>query len=77
LNWSIWLPLIVLVSIAAIVLLVVNAKQAQREELQRGDWIDKLLSPQYKPVQTNLLNLELPLPPVPVKPPSTNAPVSN
>jgi len=77
LNWSIWLPLIVLVSIAAIVLLVVNAKQAQREELQRGDWIDKLPSAQYTPVQTNLLNLELPLPPVPVKPPSTNAPASN
>ena len=77
LNWSILLPLIVLVSIAAIVLLVVNAKQAQREELQRGDWIDKLPSAQYTPVQTNLLNLELPLLPVPVKPPSTNAPASN
>ena len=77
LNWSIWLPLIVLVSIAAIVLLVVNAKQAQREELQRGDWIAKLPSAQYTPVQTNLLNLELPLPPVPVKPPSPHAPASN
>ena len=77
LNWSIWLPLIVLVSIAAIVLLVVNAKQTQREELQHGDWIDKLPSAQYTPVQTNLLNLELPLPPVPVKPPSTKAPASN
>ena len=77
LNWSIWLPLIVVGSIVSIVLLGLNAKLTQRDELNRGDWIDKLPSAQYTPVRTNLLNLELPLPPVPVKPPSTNAPTSN
>ncbi len=77
LNWSIWLPLIILISIAAIVLFVVNSKQAQREELRSGDWIDKLPPTQYTPVRTNVLNLELPLPPVPVKPPPTNAPASD
>jgi cytoskeletal protein RodZ len=77
LNWTIWLPLIVLISIAVIVLFVVNSTQAQREELRSGDWIDKLPPTQYTPVRTNVLNLELPLPPVPVKPPPNNAPASD
>ena len=76
LNWSIWLPLIVFISIAGVVLFVVNIKQAQSEELQRGDWADKLPKTEYKP-KRNMMNLELSLPPVPVKLPSTNSPSVN
>lgn len=76
LNWSIWLPLIVFISIAGVVLFVVNIKQAQSEELQRGDWADKLPETEYKPMR-NMMNLELSLPPVPVKVPSTNSPSAN
>lgn len=73
LNWSIWLPLIVFISIAGTVWFVVNIKQAQSLELQRGDWVDKLPETQYEPF-SNIMNLELPLPAVPVKLPSTNSP---
>ncbi len=76
LNWSIWLPLIVFISIAGFVLFVVNIKQAQSDELQRGDWADKLPETKYEPMR-NMMNLELPLPPVPVKLPSTNSPSAN
>ena len=76
LNWSIWLPLIVFISIAGVVLFVVNIKQAQSEELQRGDWADNLPKTEYKPMR-NMMNLELSLPPVPVKLPSTNSPSVN
>ena len=69
LNWSIWLPLIPVICIAVIVLFVLDVKKAQQEELERGDWIEKLPSAQYTPVRTNLLSPELPIPPVPVKPP--------
>ncbi|MBO60402.1 MAG: hypothetical protein CMO63_00335 [Verrucomicrobiales bacterium] len=74
LNWSVWLPLIVVVCIAAIVLLVVNTTQAQEDELNRGDWINALPETQYTPVRTNVLSLELQIPSAPVKPPSTNTP---
>jgi len=76
LNWSIWLPLIVFISIAGFVLFVVNIKQTQSEELQRGDWADKLPETKYEPIR-NMMNLELPLPPVPVNLPSTNNPSAN
>lgn len=76
LNWSIWLPLIVFISIAGTVWFVVNIKQAQSLELQRGDWADKLPETQYEPL-SNIMNLELPLPAVPVKLPSTNSPSAN
>ena len=76
LNWSIWLPLIVFISIAGTVWFVVNIKQAQSLELQRGDWVDKLPETQYEPF-SNIMNLELPLPAVPVKLPSTNSPSAN
>ena len=76
LNWSIWLPLIVFISIAGTVWFVVNIKQAQSLELQRGDWADKLPETQYEPLST-IMNLELPLPAVPVKLPSTNSPSAN
>lgn len=76
LNWSIWLPLIVFISIAGTVWFVVNIKQAQSLELQRGDWADKLPETQYEPL-SNIMNLELPLPAVPVKFPSTNSPSAN
>ena len=76
LNWSIWLPLIVFISIAGTVWFVVNIKQAQSLELQRGDWVDKLPETQYEPL-SNIMNLELPLPAVPVKLPSTNSPSAN
>ena len=76
LNWSIWLPLIVFISIAGTVWFVVNIKQAQSLDLQRGDWVDKLPETQYEPL-SNIMNLELPLPAVPVKLPSTNSPSAN
>ena len=76
LNWSIWLPLIVFISIAGTVWFVVNIKQAQSLELQRGDWADKLPETQYEPL-SNIMNLERPLPAVPVKFPSTNSPSAN
>ena len=76
LNWSIWLPLIVFISIAGTVWFVVNINQAQSLELQRGDWADKLPETQYEPL-SNIMNLELPLPAVPVKLPSTNSPSAN
>ena len=76
LNWSIWLPLIVFISIAGTVWFVVNIKQAQSLELQRGDWADKLPETQYEPL-SNIMNLELPLPAVPVKLPLTNSPSAN
>lgn len=76
LNWSIWLPLIVFISIAGTVWFIVNIKQAQSLELQRGDWVDKLPETQYEPF-SNIMNLELPLPAVPVKLPSTNSPSAN
>ena len=76
LNWSIWLPLIVFISIAGTVWFIVNIKQAQSLELQRGDWVDKLPETQYEPL-SNIMNLELPLPAVPVKLPSTNSPSAN
>ena len=76
LNWSIWLPLIVFISIAGTVWFVVNIKQAQSLELQRGDWADKLPETQYEPL-SSIMNLELPLPAVPVKLPSTNSPSAN
>ena len=76
LNWSSWLPLIVFISIAGTVWFVVNIKQAQSLELQRGDWADKLPETQYEPL-SNIMNLELPLPAVPVKLPSTNSPSAN
>ena len=76
LNWSIWLPLIVFISIAGTVWFVVNIKQAQSLELQRGDRVDKLPETQYEPL-SNIMNLELPLPAVPVKLPSTNSPSAN
>ena len=76
LNWSIWLPLIVFISIAGTVWFVVNIKQAQSLELQRGDWVDKLPETQYEPL-SNIMNLELPLPAVPVKLSSTNSPSAN
>ena len=76
LNWSIWLPLIVFISIAGTVWFIVNIKQAQSLELQRGDWADKLPETQYEPL-SNIMNLELPLPAVPVKLPSTNSPSAN
>ena len=76
LNWSIWLPLIVFISIAGFVLFVVNIKQTQSEELQRGDWADQLPETKYEPIR-NMMNLELPLAPVPVNLPSTNNPSAN
>ena len=76
LNWSIWLPLIVFISIAGIVLFVVDVKQQKQEELRLGDWADKLPETKYVP-KGNMMNLELPLPSAPVKLPSTNSPSSN
>ena len=76
LNWSIWLPLIVFISIAGTVWFVVNIKQSQSLELQRGDWADKLPETQYEPL-SNIMNLELPQPAVPVKLPSTNSQSAN
>ena len=40
-NWSIWLPLLVLILIASIVWAVVSAQEAKREQLESGSWIDE------------------------------------
>ena len=73
-NWSIWLPLIVLILIASTILLVVNAKKDQREALKRGDWVNGLPAAEYKPSR-EMLELKInDLPPVPVKPSATNSP---
>jgi len=73
-NWSIWLPLIVLILIASTVLLVVDAKNDQREALRSGDWVNDLPAAEYKPSR-GMLELKInDLPPAPVKPSATNSP---
>jgi cytoskeletal protein RodZ len=76
-NWSIWLPLLVLILIASIVWAVVNAKEAKREQLESGSWIDDLPAAGYQPSR-GMLELKInDLPDPPVKPPATNAPSAN
>jgi len=71
-NWSIWLPLLVLIAIAAIVWAVVEAKEAKREQLESGNWIENLPATEYKPARM-MLELKIDdLPDAPVKPDATN-----
>jgi hypothetical protein len=64
---------IVLILIAATVLLVVDAKNDQREALRSGDWVNDLPSAEYKPSR-GMLELEInDLPPAPVKTSATNS----
>jgi len=71
-NWSIWLPLLVLIAIAAIVWAVVEAKEAKREQLESGNWIENLPATEYKPPRM-MLELKIDdLPDAPVKPDATN-----
>ena len=48
-TWSIWLPLLVLIAIAAIVWAVVEAKEAKREQLESGSWIENLPDAESQP----------------------------
>ena len=71
-NWSIWLPLLVLILIASIVWAVVSAQEAKREQLESGSWIDDLPAAEYQPLR-GLLELKInDLPDAPVKPNATN-----
>jgi cytoskeleton protein RodZ len=73
-NWSIWLPLLVLILIASIVWAVVSAQEAKREQLESGSWIENLPSAGYQPSR-GMLELKINnLPPAPVKPSATNSP---
>ena len=71
-NWSIWLPLLVLVLIASIVWAVVEAQEAKREQLESGNWIENLPATVYKPSRM-MLELKInDLPDAPIKPDTTN-----
>ncbi|MDP6793885.1 MAG: helix-turn-helix domain-containing protein [Verrucomicrobiota bacterium] len=71
-NWSIWLPLLVLILIASIVWTVVEAKEAKREQLESGNWIENLPAAVHKPSRV-MLELKInDLPDAPVKPATTN-----
>ncbi len=71
-NWSVWLPLLVLILIASIVWAVVNAQEAKREQLESGSWIENLPSAEDQPLR-GLLELKInDLPDAPVKPDATN-----
>ena len=71
-NWSIWLPLLVLILIASIVWAVVEAKEAKDEQLESGNWIQNLPTTVYKPSRV-MLELKInDLPDAPVKPDATN-----
>ena len=71
-NWSIWLPLLVLVLIASIVWAVVEAQEAKREQLESGNWIENLPATVYKPSRM-MLELKInDLPDAPIKPDATN-----
>jgi len=71
-NWSIWLPLLVLILIASIVWAVVEAKEAKRKQLESGNWIENLPATVYKPSSV-MLELKInDLPDAPVKPSATN-----
>jgi hypothetical protein len=73
-NWSIWLPLLVLILIASIVWAVVSAQEAKRERLESGSWIDDLPAAEYLPAR-GMLELKInDLPPAPVKASATNSP---
>ena len=73
-NWSIWLPLLVLILIASIVWAVVSAQEAKREQLESGSWIENLPSAGYHPSR-GMLELKINnLPPAPVQPSATNSP---
>ena len=72
-NWSVWLPLLVLILIASIVWAVVETQEAKREQLESGTWIENLPDAEYQPSR-GMLELQLKLPDPPVKPSATNAP---
>ena len=72
-NWSVWLPLLVLILIASIVWAVVETQEAKREQLESGSWIENLPAAEYQPSR-GMLELQLMLPDPPVKPPATNTP---
>ena len=73
-NWSIWLPLLVLILIASIVWAVVSAQETKRERLESGSWIDDLPAAEYLPAR-GMLELKInDLPPAPVKASATNSP---
>ena len=73
-NWSVWLPLLVLILIASIVWAVVSAQEAKRKQLESGSWIENLPAAEYQPSR-GILELKIDdLPPAPVKPSATNAP---
>ena len=63
-----------LILIASTVLLVVDAKNDQREALRSGDWVNDLPAAEDKPSR-GMLELKInDLPPAPVKPSATNSP---
>ena len=73
-NWSVWLPLLVLILIASIVWVVVETQETKREQLESGSWIDDLPAAEYQPLR-GLLELKInDLPDAPVKPNATNTP---
>jgi len=72
-NWSVWLPLLVLILIASIVWAVVKTQEDKREQLESGSWIENLPDTEYQPSR-GMLELRLMLPDPPVKPSATNAP---
>jgi len=72
-NWSVWLPLLVLILLASIVWAVVETQESKREQLESGSWIENLPAAEYQPSR-GMLELQLMLPDPPVKPPATNTP---
>ena len=70
-NWSIWLPLIVLILIASIVWAVVEAQESKRKQLESGNWIQNLPTPVYESPR-GMLELRLETPTAPVKATNTN-----
>ena len=72
-NWSVWLPLLVLILLASIVWAVVETQESKREQLESGSWIENLPAAEYQPSR-GMLELQLKLPDPPGKPSATNAP---
>ena len=72
-NWSVWLPLLVLILLASIVWAVVETQESKREQLESGSWIENLPAAEYQPSR-GMLELQLKLPDPPVTPSATNAP---
>jgi len=67
-NWSVWLPLLVLILIASIVWAMVEAQATRRENLESGTWIDDLPAAEYEPSR-GMLELKInDLPAAPLKP---------